>query len=116
MSAMSALDLIAVVLFALVCILATVLGLGVHTKPDGLSYRGYRFDYSGTYTLKPDGRVWLTELMVVMDDIASADATYWVERAITINGGLETFQRRNGARGPHGGMSYRVAAVGGAAC
>jgi hypothetical protein len=28
MSAMSALDLIAVVLFALVCILATVLGLG----------------------------------------------------------------------------------------
>ena len=90
--------------------------VGAHTKPDGLSYRGYRFDYSGAYTLKPDGRVWLTDLVVVMDDIASADATYWVERAITINGGLETFQRRNGARGPHGGVSSRVAAVGGAAC
>ena len=90
--------------------------VGVRTKPDGLSYRGYRFDYSGAYTLQSDGRVWLTDLVVVMDDIASADATYWVERAITINGKFETFQRRNGARGPHGGVSSRVAVVGGAAC
>lgn len=43
-------------------------------------------------------------------------ATAWSVPVIAINGGLETFQRRNGARGPHGGMSYRVAAVGGAAC
>lgn len=82
----------------------------VVTKADGLSYRGYKFNYSGAFTLNPDGRVYLTDLIVEMNNVNSADATYWVERTITINTEVKTFERRNGQRGPYGGASFRMAA------
>lgn len=73
---------------------------GLETKPDGLQYRGFRFNYSGSYTLvAAEERVYLTDLIVTTNDVNSSDATYWVQRAITVNGVVQTFQRRNGARG-----------------
>lgn len=88
--------------------------LGVATKPDGLQYRGYRFDYNGTFTAASDGRVYLTDL-IASTGVNGSDATYWVERTITVNGVAQSFQRRNGDRGPlgqgfPGGASMRGAA------
>lgn len=73
-------------------------------KPDGLAYTPYTFEYSGPFTLRDDGRVWLQEF----DTTASfrqpanrdGDVTYWTQRFITVNGVTETFERRNGTRGP----------------
>lgn len=74
---------------------------GTQTKPDGLAYRGYRFTYTGAFTPQPDGRVYLADL-VASTGVNGSDATYWVERRITVNGTPQTFQRRNGDRGPLG--------------
>lgn len=74
---------------------------GLATKPDGLQYRGYRFAYNGSYTLNADGRVYLTDL-IATTTVNGSDATYWLERQITVNGTPQTFQRRNGDRGPLG--------------
>ena len=75
---------------------------GTQTKPDGLTYHGYRFDYTGPFNRQGD-IVWLNHLKVTADDVASGDATFWVERRVAINGQMHTFQRRNGERGPLGG-------------
>lgn len=76
---------------------------GLQTKPDGFQYRGYRFNYTGTYTLvAAEERVYLQDFVASSNNIASRDATYWIERRITVNGTPQTFQRRNGDRGPIG--------------
>lgn len=75
--------------------------VGTETKPDGLKYYGYRFDYSGPYTLS-GGLVWLQDIELTAKNVASDDATFWVERRIAINGEVHAFQRRNGERGPLG--------------
>lgn len=89
---------------------------GVQTKPDGLEYRGYRFAYNGSYTLvSAEERVYLEDFVATSNNIASRDATYWIERQITVNGTAQTFQRRNGDRGPLGSgfpSSLRRAASG----
>lgn len=76
--------------------------VGLETKPDGLQYRGYRFTYSGAFTRQSDGRVYLSDL-IASTGVNGSDATYWVERSITVNGTVQTFQRRNGDRGPQAG-------------
>jgi hypothetical protein len=76
---------------------------GLANKPDGLQYRGYRFAYTGGYTLvASEERVYLRDFDTSSDNIRGTDATYWIERQITVNGVVQTFQRRNGDRGPLG--------------
>ena len=75
--------------------------VGTQSKPDGLTYHGYRFDYSGPFNRQGD-IVWLNHLKVTAEDVDSDDATFWVERSVAINGQVYTFQRRNGERGPLG--------------
>ena len=90
---------------------------GLQIKPDGFQYRGYRFAYTGTFTLvAAEERVYLTDLVASSNNVDSADPTYWVERSITVNGVVQSFQRRNGARGPlgngfHGGGTMGRSAV-----
>lgn len=89
---------------------------GLQTKPDGLQYRGYRFAYTGGFTLvAAEERVYLQDFKASSNNIASTDATYWIERRITVNGVVQSFQRRNGARGPIGNgfpVGSRMAAGG----
>lgn len=89
---------------------------GLATKPDGFQYRGYRFGYTGGFTLvAAEERVYLQDFKAYSNNINSSDATYWIERQITVNGTPQTFQRRNGDRGPLGGgfpSSQRRAAGG----
>lgn len=107
--------------------------VGSQTKPDGYSYTGYRYNYSGSilassYVTDPsDGakRLYLDDFHVSMranqnSNNASANLTYWVERYIEIQSQgvgpyvARSFQRRNGQRGPlgngfPGGGSFRRA-------
>lgn len=76
--------------------------VGTRTQPDGLTYYGYRFDYSGGYVPQGDGRVYLQDFEATAKNVASGDATFWVERKIVVDGDLLTFQRRNGERGSMG--------------
>lgn len=75
--------------------------VGTQTKPDGLQYHGYRFDYTGSYVLS-GGLMWLQDMEVTAKRVGSDDATFWVERNIAINGEMNAFQRRNGERGSMG--------------
>lgn len=75
--------------------------VGTEAKPDGLTYRGYRFDYTGPTALV-GGLVWLQDIEITARRVNSADATFWVERRIAVNGQMQAFQRRNGERGPLG--------------
>lgn len=75
--------------------------VGTQSKPDGKTYHGYRFDYSGEYTLS-GGLVWLQDMEVKAHNIANSNGTYWVERHVAINGEVHAFQRRNGEDGPLG--------------
>lgn len=76
---------------------------GLQTKPDNFQYRGYRFAYTGSYTLvAAEERVYLQDFVATSNNIQGQDATYWIERRITVNGAERTFQRRNGDRGPIG--------------
>lgn len=94
--------------------------IGTATLDDGLTYRGYRSTYNGSvpgqgFTLDPDGRVYLQDFNRTARDVRSDDATFWVERAITVNGQARTFRRRNGERGALGAGfpgSQRRAATG----
>lgn len=77
------------------------------TKPDDLSYRGYRFDYNGSvpgsgFVVGSDGRLYLDDFNFTANNVDSGDATFWVERRITVNSVAQTFQRRNGERGSMG--------------
>lgn len=93
--------------------LSNALGLG-----DTQQYRAYRFNYTGPFTLVNDGTSQNPIYRVYLNDfdttavINSSDATYWVERTITINGQVLSFRRRNGDDGPLGegfpGGSFRV--------
>lgn len=73
-------------------------------KADGLTYTPYTFTYTGTFTYNAgDQRVYLQEF----DTTASFrqprggdEVTYWTQRFITVNGAVQTFERRNGDRGP----------------
>jgi hypothetical protein len=76
--------------------------VGTQVKPDGLTYTGYRFLYTGTYTLGLDSRVYLQDFDVTARNVNSGDATFWVERSIKVDGVVQAFQRRNGERGPVG--------------
>ena len=75
--------------------------VGTRTQPDGLIYHGYRFDYTGDFVLS-GGLTWLQDIEITATNVASGDATFWVERHIAINGEMHAFQRRNGERGPLG--------------
>ena len=75
--------------------------VGTETKSDGLTYHGYRFVYSGPFT-RTEPLVRLDNLKVTAEEVASGDATFWVERHITINNVAYGFERRNGERGPLG--------------
>lgn len=75
---------------------------GAQVKPDGTTYHGYRFDYTGPYVIHSDGRVWLQDVEVTARNVPHDDATFWVERRIVVNGEMQAFQRRNGERGPLG--------------
>ncbi len=58
---------------------------GLQTKPDNFQYRGYRFGYTGNYTLvASEERVYLQDFVATSNSIGRAgDATYWIERQIT---------------------------------
>lgn len=106
--------------------------IGSTTQPDGLVYHGYRFAYNGAYAgtggysgsgfeLKSDGRLWLESFDVTARDVQSGDATFWVERQVTIDIGkgagpeVKSFKRRNGERGAlgqgfPGGGNFRTTA------
>ena len=77
------------------------ISVGTQRKPDGLDYRGYRFDYTGPFVLS-GGLNWLKDFEATANRVNSSDATFWVERRIAINGQMNTLQRRNGARGSMG--------------
>lgn len=95
---------------------SSALGLG-----DTQSYRAYRFDYNGPFTLVNDGTIANPSYRAVLNNfdaatyVNGADATYWVERTIRINGEVLSFRRRNGDDGalgdgfPGGGLNMRVA-------
>lgn len=81
--------------------------VGTSTLPDGLVYRGYRSTYNGSvpgsgFTLGADGRLYLQDFNRTARDVRSSDATFWVERTVTVNGEVQSFRRRNGERGPLG--------------
>lgn len=81
--------------------------------PDGITYRGYRFEYSGSLSLpQPNGltnpgpgggpsySVFFEDFSVVMNNIRNGNATFWTRREVTVNGGDPlTFQRRAGESG-----------------
>jgi hypothetical protein len=111
--------------------------LAAVTKPDGFSYTGYRYTYTGpilasSYVTDPiDGvkRLYLGDLHVNLlanqsNNGAAANMTYWVERYIEVQVSgsgpylPRSFQRRNGQRGPlgngfPGGGSFRSSASAG---
>lgn len=88
---------------------------------DNQQYRGYRFAYNGNvpgtgFTLvAAEERVYLQDFKAFANDVNSADATYWVQRSITVNGVVQSFARRNGDDGPIGNgfpVNGRMAAGG----
>lgn len=100
--------------------------VGTEVKPDGITYTGYRWNYTCAIdptdrTLGSDGveRVFLGHFRVRSSNFSTPGRcgtapTYWTQRAITITtveNGTEifTFQRRNGRRGAYSGGSDRVA-------
>lgn len=78
--------------------------VGTETKPDGVVYHGYQFEYEGTFSNlgATDGLVWLQDFEATATRVPHDDATFWVERRIAINGEVHAFQRRNGERGSMG--------------
>lgn len=83
------------------------------TKPDGLTYTGYRWTYGCTIdprntTVGTDGvaRAFLGNFRVTTGSFrqprgSCGTLNYWTERTVTIDGVVHTFQRRNGTDGPY---------------
>lgn len=86
--------------------------VGTASKPDGMVYTGYQWDYSCAIdpkatTTGSDGvpRVMLGDFVVATDRFRQpADVcprmNFWAERSITLDGVPFTFQRRAGTDGP----------------
>lgn len=82
-------------------------------KPDGLTYTGYRWTYTCTInpretTVGTDGikRVMLGDFETSTNRFqqpsdSCGKLNFWTERAVTIDGDVYTFQRRNGTDGPY---------------
>lgn len=81
--------------------------LGNHVKPDGITYRGYKWTY--TCSIDPndavegsdgESRLFLGNFHVQGSYRLSGNCwtyNYWAERRVTINGDVNCFQRRAGS-------------------
>lgn len=78
-------------------------GVLTETKPDGISYRGYRFTYSGALStpvlVNGQYQVYFEDISVLFSNVQNSNATFWTERDVTVNGVPLTFQRRAGESG-----------------
>lgn len=78
-------------------------GVLTETKPDGITYRGYRFTYGGALgvpvLVAGQWQVYLEDFSVVMRNVQNSNATFWTERDVTVNNVPLTFQRRAGEDG-----------------
>lgn len=95
--------------------------IGTQVKPDGMVYTGYRWTYRGEIQLGRrtqgrDGvyRVFLDNFHVrtnyfTQDSDYRSTLNYWTERAITIEGDTQTFQRREGTDGAYNASARRAA-------
>lgn len=91
------------------------------TKPDGLTYTGYRWTYNCTIdphniTNGTDGvaRAFLGNFHVTTGSFRQPKGScgklnFWTQRTITIDGEVYTFQRRNGTDGPYATARRRSA-------
>lgn len=86
----------------------TPTSIGTAVKDDGLTYTGYRSEY--TPAIIPaggGGTVFLTDFdwtaTFTQNSTYCSNVTYWTERHITINGADQTFERRIGTNGPFTG-------------
>jgi hypothetical protein len=87
-------------------------GVLTEVKPDGRTYRGYRFAYAGALSTPAlvggQWQVYFEDFSVVMRNVQNSNATFWTERDVTVNGVPLTFQRR---AGEDGSFSARAAAA-----
>ena len=93
--------------------------IGTTTKPDGLTYTGYRWTYScaidpAVKTVGADGveRIVLNNFHVPTNYFeqpagSCGKMNFWAERAVVIDGSLHTFQRRAGSDGAYTSSSSR---------
>lgn len=94
--------------------------VGTATKPDGLTYTGYRWTYTcpiNPADIAPDGRLYLGNFHVQTNSFQQPSGycnqlTFWTERSIDIDGENHTFQRRAGTSGAY--PQSRAASVHGA--
>lgn len=87
--------------------------IGTQVKPDGMLYTGHQWTYTdeiplGDPTTGRDGidRIHLADFHVRTNAFTQGSdyrgvLNYWTERAITIDGDAQTFQRREGTDGPY---------------
>lgn len=75
-------------------------------KNDGLTYTPYTFTYTGSFVYNPgDQRAYLQEFDTTAQfrqpNGLGNNVTYWTQRFITVNGTVQTFERRNGSLGTY---------------